>query len=215
MKVLLFIIVLVNTVTVFGQSVHQNKEEEISNLNFEKTYKLLIEKPSWLFSEEEVCPFEIFPKVIDESPFIPTRCDKDAMVCLEDCKKNDGRACYTLALMIQKKKTPFQNYSEALFLRSCKLGVISGCTNRAAAIINDKSDDEKAVKCAVNTFEKTCENDDPWGCTMFGFVLHRGIGRPKDDEKALKALSKSCKFGDADEACRMAKELIEIIKKSK
>lgn len=109
-----------------------------------------------------------------------------------------------------------QNYSEALFLRACKLGIVSGCTNRAAAMINLKADDEKAVKCAVDTFEKTCEQDDPWGCTMFAYALVAGQGgRPKDLDKALQVLSKSCKYGIGDDACQAANKLAEEIKKIK
>ncbi len=214
-KTLLIICVLAVGGIVFGQSVTQNRKEENSNLHFEKVYKTLTEKPTWLFSED-FCPFDIFPKKIDESVYIADKCDKDATVCLENCKKNDGMACYTLAVMIQIKKTPNQDYSEALFLRACKLGVISGCTNRAARILNDKSDDEKAVECAVDTFEKTCENNDPWGCTMLGFAFYSGQGRPQDFEKALKILPKACnKYGEEDEACQTARQFIEEINKTK
>jgi TPR repeat protein len=181
---------------------------------FEAMYKSLLEKPKWLFGED-ICPFEVFPKVENEKFYPFESCAENADICLEKCKENDGAACYSLAVAIQMKKGAEQDISEYLFLRACKLGVISGCTNRAARILNDNPNDAKLVKCAADTFEKSCEKDDPWGCTMFGFILHQGITRPQDDERALQVLSKSCKYGEDDPACVRAKELIEEIKKSK
>lgn len=181
---------------------------------FENAYKSLLEKPKWLFGED-ICPFEVFPKVEDDKFYSFESCAENADICLEKCKDNDGAACYSLAVSIQMKKGLEQYISEFLFLRACKLGYISGCTNRAARILNDHPNDDKFLKCAADTFEKSCEKDDPWGCTMFGDILFRGIIRPKDEEKALQVLAKSCKYGDADAACVKAKELIEEIKKSK
>lgn len=210
----IFFVCVILVIGHFGQTVQQ-EEEEFSSPNFEKTYKILEAKPNWLFSEIDFCKLDVFPKTVNEKGYLPNSCNKDATVCLNNCKNNDGRACYTLAVLIQMKKSPEQDYSEALFLRACKLGVISGCTNRAARIMNDKPDDEKTVKCAVDTFEKTCEKDDPWGCAMFGFALYLGKGRPQDLEKALKILPKACKFGEIDEACQMANQIIDEIKKIK
>jgi hypothetical protein len=187
---------------------------ELTTPEFESAYKTLLEKPKWLFVED-ICPLDVFPKMEDENRYEFETCAKYADVCLEKCKGNDGAACYSLAVSIQRNKGLQQEISEFLFLRACKFGIISGCTNRSARILNDKTNDEKSLKCAADTFEKTCEKDDPWGCTMFGFILYRGISRPKDNERALQAFSKSCKYGEEDEACVTAKELIEEIKKSK
>lgn len=181
---------------------------------FEAAYKSLMEKPKWLFTDD-ICPFEVFPKVADEKFYPFEACAENADICLEKCKDNDGAACYSLAVSIQRKKGLEQTISEFLFLRACRLGYVSGCTNRAARILNDYPNDAKSLKCAADTFEKSCEKDDPWGCTMFGTVLFQGISRPKDEEKALQVLSKSCKYGEEDAACVRAKELIEEIKQSK
>jgi TPR repeat protein len=199
---------------IFAQTATLGKVEPTTP-EFESVYKSLLEKPKWLFTED-ICPLEIFPKAVDENFYPFEACAKYADVCLDKCKSNDGAACYSLAVSIQGIKGPMQDSPEFLFLRACRLGVMSGCTNRAAGIFARREADEKSVTCAVNTFEKTCEKNDPWGCTMFGFMLYQGKGRAKDSEKALQVLSKSCKkYGDEDEACQRAKDLIEEIKQSK
>lgn len=211
LKLVLIMCFLVVGGNVFAQSTRKVTKKLDSNSIFEKVYKSLVEKPKWL-STDDVCPFDLIPSFETDVKYLSEGCSENAEICLNKCKNNDGNACYSLALLIQIKKGLMQNESEFLFSRSCKLGVISGCTNRAAAIINLKADDEKWVKCAVNTFEKTCEKDDPWGCTMFGFAIYEGKSRQKDSEKALKVLAKSCKNGEEDEACKSAKRLIEEIK---
>ncbi len=180
---------------------------------FEAVYENLKTKPKWLFTKD-ICPLELIPKQKADSKYSYTKCAIDSEKCLQRCRENNGTACYWLAVQIQEKKEILQDYSEALFLRACKFGVPSGCTNRAAAIFRVKTDDPTSVKCAVDTFEKTCEFDDPWGCTMFGLALFQGISREPDFEKALQVLSKSCKYGDEDPACQRAREIIEKIKKS-
>ena len=210
-KSLFFVICLVSSGQLFAQTTTKTKKVNISESIFEGVYKSLTEKPKWLFTDD-VCPFDLIPNFEKEVKYLSKGCAENANICLKNCKNNDGNACYSLALLVQEKKGLMQNYSEVLFLRSCKLGIVSGCTNRAAAILNLTPEDERSVKCAANTFEKTCEKDDPWGCTMFGMMLYQGQGRPKDNEKALIVLSKSCKYGDEDEACQTAKKLIEEIK---
>jgi len=210
---LLFLFIFLLTAgQVFAQFEEQFKRFN-AKTKFETAYKSLTEKPKWLF-EGDVCPFNLIPEFETKVEYLSEGCADDAQVCLNKCKENNGNACYSLALLVQEKKWLEPDYSEALFLRACKLGVMSGCTNRAAAILSFKADDEKAVICAGNTFEKTCEKKDPWGCTMFARILYYGLGRPKDSEKALQVMSQSCQYGDEDEACKAAKKLTEEIKKS-
>src|SRR5262249_32146117 len=96
--------------------------------------------------------------------------------------------------------------SEALFLKACTLGVVSGCTNRAANMHRPIGD-----ACAVRTFQSACDRNDPWACTMIGFHLIRGIGIAKDRERARQALAKSCRYGEDDPACEYAKRLLKEI----
>lgn len=163
-------------------------------------------KPDWLFPAD-ACPLEVMPDFEKDSNYAAENCENEPLRCLEKCKDENGNACYALALFLQDKNGREQMESEPLFLRSCKLGVVSGCTNRAAAMFNLQADEPDAVKCAADTFEKTCKKDDPWGCTMFGMVLTDGVGRSQNLDEALKALSKSCKYGIEDEACQNAKNL--------
>ncbi|MCD9187471.1 MAG: hypothetical protein LUM44_13630 [Pyrinomonadaceae bacterium] len=182
---------------------------------FEEVYRVLQAKPKWLSTKED-CPWEIMSKTESDVGYLHEGCQKNARVCLDKCKNNDGNACYSLALLVQIKKGLDQYEAEFLFSRACSLGVSSGCTNRAARIFNDKKNDEKAVECATKTFEKTCARDDAWGCTMFGMSLAGGFGVEKDMEKALKILAKPCQISDeGDPACQSAKQIIEAINKSK
>jgi hypothetical protein len=54
-----------------------------------------------------------------------------------------------------------------------------------------------------------CDRDDAWACTMIGFHLVRGIGIAKDRERARRALVKSRRFGETDEACGFARQLMK------
>ncbi|HEY8561546.1 MAG TPA: hypothetical protein VIL74_14315 [Pyrinomonadaceae bacterium] len=210
---LLFIVIL----AIGGKALAQmpNQTQTASETKFERVFRTLMEKPKWLYDDSEICPLEIFPKQAIRLKYLTGPCEENAERCLNDCRENEGNACYSLALLVQEKKGLDQDYSEPLFLRSCRLGIVSGCTNRAAFVFNTARGDENKLKCAAGTFEKACDTDDPWGCTMFGTVLNLGAGVPRDSEKALKILSKSCKNGDRDEACRAGKSLIEEIKATK
>lgn len=215
-KIWLFLIVLMAGGQVFAQVETQIKktDEKADNAEtlFEKVFEGLKEEPKWLF-EGFVCPFDVFPVAETKLNYSKSRCAENAEACLNECRNKDGNSCYALALVIQDKKGIDQQYSEALFLRACKLGIASGCTNRAAKIFD--SEDEKSIACAAKTFEKTCELNDTWGCTMFGFALWQGLGVAKDTERALTVLTKSCKLNEQHEACESAKQVIEKIKESK
>jgi hypothetical protein len=136
-------------------------------------------------------------------------CESSPKLCLENCKKDDGNACYSLALLLEDKIRIEVEESSPLFLRSGKLGIISGCTNRAAYKMDLDSTDEKSSKCSADTFEKTCVMEDPWGCSMYGIMLAYGHGREKNFDEALKFLQKACKI-DSDlesEACKGANNI--------
>ena len=73
---------------------------------------------------------------------------------------------------------------------------------------------ESALLCAVSTYKKSCEFNDPWSCTMYGYHLAHGQGIAKDLKQSLKVLSKSCRFGIEDPACIKASTLIKQIKEA-
>jgi TPR repeat protein len=90
----------------------------------------------------------------------------------------------------------------SLFLRACRLGDSSACTNAAAG---RKSMDE----CSVRTFERTCEQTgDAWGCAMLGLALAKGEGIARDVERARTVLRKACEKAQDDPACAAATRLL-------
>jgi TPR repeat protein len=188
--------------------------EEQSRSETRKAVEVIKGNPDWLDSIE-ICPAEVVPNYEKEIAYLGDGCKDDPLGCLEKCRKEDGNACYSLALLIQDYEGMNQTFSESLFLRSCKYGITSGCTNRAAYKLGNEKDNPAAVKCATDTFEKTCAKNDPWGCTMYANSLVYSIGREQNLDEALKALSKSCAYGEDDPACQQAKELREKILKAK
>jgi hypothetical protein len=189
-----------------------------NNASFEKqkkdVFQIIQEKPDWLFPID-TCPEQIIPPLEQEINYLSEGCKDDPLACLEKCKSADGNACYALALHLQELKGLEQNESEALFQRSCKLGIISGCTNRAAFKMNAEPENPEVLKCSADTFEKTCERNDPWGCTMYALTLSQGIGRQKSLDMALTVLDKSCKYGEEDPACQEGNKIKEQIKIAK
>lgn len=209
---LIFAILSIFCGQVFAQVTVPTKRSDDSLIPFDKVYKILTDKPKWLF-EDFVCPLEIFPAVETKLNYSLANCAENPEDCLNECKNKDGNNCYALALLVQDKKGIDQDYSEALFLRSCQLGIISGCTNRAARIFD--SNVEKDVICAAKTFEKTCDKNDPWGCTMFGVALALGAGIEENIERALQVFPKACQYREDHESCKAAKDWMKKIEESK
>lgn len=160
--------------------------------------------PDWLPSLDK-CPADVMPARETESGFYEGRCESTLDQCLRTCQDGNASDCYASAVALQKVRN--SSVSEALFLRACALGVASGCTNRAARMVSENDADP----CAIRTFAAACDRLDPWACTMIGFHLVRGIGIGKDHKRARQVLSRSCRYGEADEACRSAKSLMKEI----
>lgn len=156
-------------------------------------------KAQWL-KDAGRCPAALMPRRLSLDYLRQGKCDGNLAVCFLKCETGDGGSCYWLAYAVQQGGGQEQT-SEALFQRSCKLGVASGCTNRAAGLSFAARQDMAAQRCAVRTYEKTCAADEPWGCTMYALHLTRGIGVKVDLDRALHALEKSCKYGKEDPAC--------------
>ena len=177
----------------------------------ESVLRQITQNQEWM-SETKQCPADLMP--IRETPIGEDDCNPPRLrACMMSCMGGDGGACFWLAYALQQSKAPEQSY-EALYQRSCKLGIVSGCTNRAAGILSaDKSESSQA--CAARTFQKTCEHDDPWGCTMYALHLSQGWGIPKDTRLALHVLEKSCKHGPEDEACTRGMEIRDRLLEAK
>ncbi|MGK7929654.1 MAG: sel1 repeat family protein [Spirulina sp.] len=172
----------------------------------------LSDQPPWLFPISE-CPGDVMPASESRIQHSAKDCALNPEDCLQSCIAENGSACYGLALLFQERKIESQ-YSEALFLRACKLGIASGCTNRAAGMLNleRENNDSAALSCIARTFEKTCDRKDPWGCTMYGFVLSQGIGCDRDIEKALEVLPLACERDSRDPACQHARSLEQLLR---
>jgi hypothetical protein len=160
-------------------------------------------RPAWLFPFVE-CPADVFPGVEQPIRYLGDACAADVDACLGRCQSGEANACYAAALRLQELKAP-SDYSEALFLRACRLGVASGCTNRAAGMIVDVSDKSDLWLCANRTFEAMCDRDDPWACTMWGSSLLQGRGVRPDVARARAVLVKGCRLGEDDPACVAAR----------
>ncbi len=161
----------------------------------------------WLMPAKE-CPADVIgaPKeVLYENGLCSGRIDE----CLSSCMNGSAKVCYNLALELQAtKKKEYEKYSEALFLQSCKLGGLSGCTNRAAGI--EAGVGERLQKtCSIKTYENICKLGDPWSCTMFGLHLVTGDGVKKNFVKAKLVMESSCKYGKDDPACAYAQALFK------
>lgn len=160
----------------------------------------------------DICPSTVVPAKSVASGYWPGKCSDDPLKCFEECKANNGGSCYALARLIEKDDESSGDYPDRLYLRACELGIVSGCTNRAARMLELYPDDKKIEKCTTDTFEKTCSLEDPWGCTMFAWALTLGRGRDIDLEEALKMAGKACKYGEMDTACPQSKKLIDLIR---
>jgi hypothetical protein len=159
------------------------------------------------------CPAELIPTKQDLSYLSLDHCRSPRLQqCLKSCEAGRAGSCYWLAYALQSKKVS-DTASEALYQRACRLGIVSGCTNRAAGMLHLKEPIPRLEQCAASTFSKACDLDDPWACTMFAQQLIRGAGVEKNDELALRVLEKSCKYGSEDPACVEAMQLkAELLK---
>ncbi len=187
MNKLLILILAIIFVPAIGAS---EKETSLAELR---------KKPGWLFPYQQ-CPADITPKHETKLSYGPEKCKADMKWCINKCKKDDGNACYALARAVQENKLD-NVVSEALYQRSCKLGVTSGCTNRAAGIMKYAGKDKAKQTCAARTFKTACERNDPWACTMNALNIYQGIGVKQNTDLALSTLKKVCTSDPKGAAC--------------
>jgi len=168
---------------------------------------------AWLPSTS-TCPADAIPATTTDGNDVPAKCAADLGGCFSRCQSSDAEACYGAALRVQEMGDMEANnpLAEALFLRACKLGVMSGCTNRAAGMMRFDAVSPARDTCVARTFEATCDKRDPWGCTMFGLVLEQGIGVTQDLPRALSVLKYGCVNGIDDPACQNALDVAARIK---
>ncbi|MDQ3802160.1 MAG: hypothetical protein M3384_22260 [Acidobacteriota bacterium] len=182
----------------------------------QKVIENIQNKPEWL-SPADACPAQIMPEIEKKIEYRSEGCAGDPEKCLEKCRADDANACYALAILLQEQKGIEEKSAKSLFLRSCRLGIVSGCTNYAAVIFNSETENGAATKCAADTFEKTCARNDAWGCAMYGSALATGLGREQNDDQALRFLAKACQVAVSVESppCKSAREAEKVILESK
>jgi len=168
---------------------------------------LLAAAEPWLFVGDR-CPSEVFPGTAVPIEYRGD-CSSDPKRCLSECFSQNGSACYTLATRLQQLEIDVR-YPKALFLRACRLGISSGCTNAAAGSFSP--DAPETWPCAAASFGKACEASDAWGCTMYGFCLSRGLGVEQNLEQATAVLTQVCRPEDGDPACRQARAILDEIR---
>lgn len=191
-----------------------SKSQQLPN-EAASTASLVLAQSAWV-RESQYCPTHVFPSRKTLSYQARNDCKPGRFSqCLSKCISGEAAACYWLGQELQVGKAD-QAAAETLYQRSCKLGVVSGCTNRAAGMLQEQPASKQAQACATSTFAKACEADDPWACTMYAMQLTLGQGVKQNKEKALSILKKSCKYGPEDEACsagiRLRKAILDAPK---
>lgn len=162
---------------------------------------------AWV-ADAATCPAQAFP----QRPVVPAAVDcgsgSQAGACFSRCNSGDASACHQLGQALQKDHGAA---AELLHQRACRLGIVSGCTNRAAGLLREKPEDEAAAACAARTLTLGCAADDPWACALHGLNLALGQGVAQDQPKALEMLRKACRKGLADEACVAANRIKDAV----
>jgi TPR repeat protein len=166
-------------------------------------------RTAWI-SELGECPAKLMPPIEASDQMRAKECRLGNFeACLAKCASGSPGACYWLANGLERQNA-LPEAVNALFQRSCRLGVVSGCTNRAASLLDEAdAGNTDAKACAVATFKLACERDDPWGCTMFASHLVRRDGVERNDALARQVLKKSCRFGIKDQACVAANAILQ------
>jgi len=166
------------------------------------------DKTEWL--DANACAIDNAPNESRRPELEPGDCATDPSECIDNCDLGNGDACWALGVLIQQNGETDNNVAEALFKKSCHLGIASGCTNAAAT--NMYREAGEASACVAQSFEYSCAQSDPWGCTMHGRVL----AESGDLSAARLALDRACELSDEDfaEACTSAKEMREQIEKA-
>lgn len=171
------------------------------------------QKADWV-KEAQQCPAALLPKRVSTDYLMGDTCKLNLGLCFMKCESGNASACYWLGYDVQQAGGNADT-ANILFQRACKLGVVSGCTNRATVMSAGAPQDAAVQECAVRTYKKTCAHNEPWGCTLYALHLSRGIGVKADPDLALRMLARSCLYGKDDPACSNAMALKQEILRKK
>lgn len=168
-------------------------------------------REAWLFRAQG-CPADLIPPALPGFSFSSTACRGGRLAdCLRECQRGAASFCFMSALEIQQAQLD-SGAVQALFLRSCRLGYASGCTNAAAGRLEGA---HPMDECSLRTFQQICERaGDPWACTMYGSALEGGEATPRDPARARAVLAKACQVDETDPACRAARAILSRLEAS-
>ncbi len=161
----------------------------------------------------ERCPAEFMTAQTPATDFAELDCKGERLsTCYRGCKRGEKASCYWLAYTLQQKSMD-DPAAQVLYQRACQLGEPSGCVNRAAGAMARKPADPQTLQCSARTFERGCELEDIWGCSMSGMVYWRGMGVPADSRRAARAFERACALpGSANhEACKSARAMLQLM----
>lgn len=155
-----------------------------------------------LIKLDQVCPSQWLAATTQHVEHVDysASCSSTSRDCFSKCMAGSANHCVGLARHLQVSGVESQ-YSDRLYALGCQYGSVTACTNRAAGIMRYSP---TKTSCYAKSFELTCNQQDAWGCTMYGFILSRGIGVNQQLEKARHVLKTGCKFGIEDDACKYA-----------
>jgi hypothetical protein len=95
----------------------------------------------------------------------------------------------------------------ALFVRACRLGNASACTNAAAGRAKAL---EALDPCSIRPVRRVWDlGADPWACTMSAAEMVKNIRTAEDEAKVRNLVDAGCRFGPADPACEAATRLLD------
>jgi hypothetical protein len=172
----------------------------------------LSERPAWLTIDAGRCPADVLPSSFSPSGYDKATCSGGRLRdCLRECEQGSSGSCYHVALESQAERLD-QAVLETLFVRACRLGNPSACTNAAAGRTRFANAYDK---CSVQTFRQICElAGDPWACTMTASELSKG--HHASDRARIRDLADAgCRYGPSDRACRAAIEVLESVERAK
>ena len=146
-------------------------------------------------------------------------CGEDIKACYRTCmEEGNAAACLALGYTLQAASPVISPlWSQMLFAQACAAGNSGGCTNRAAGIRNGQldgdpmldTDPDELRSCFLRTFTLTCNEGDPWGCTMLGQSYQFGEGAPPDVRAAKRFYEKSCAISENFPACDFARDRLQ------
>lgn len=122
------------------------------------------------------------------------------------CDAEDMGSCAVLGKLVATGVEGAPDIEGGLVLldRACKGGEGFACVD-AATIVNDQLRDSTL---AASYLDLGCGLDDATACGVLALFYNEGVGVPKDPQKTLELMQRSCSLGRED-ACKAVKDLEE------